>query len=373
MNQLKIVFIISHVHKSLQLEWMIDGLVRKNIQLSFILLGQSKTELSQFLHDKNLKVFHIPLAGKVSMILAFFKVFSILRREKPQVVHTHLYHANLIGLFAARLLGIKRRIYTRHHATLHHQYYPKAVYIDRFINKLATHIIIPSNSLYETLVNLEGVHSDKIRSIPHGFDLAYFSTRDTTIEKFKSKYKLKGSHPVVGVIARHTEWKGIQFIIPAFREILKEYPNAHLVLANAGGDFEKEIAAMMLAIPDANQTIIPFENDVAPLYHCFDIFIHAPIDSKCEAFGQTYVEALAAGIPSIFTLSGIANEFIVNGVNALVVDYKQSEMIAFNIRRLLNDPPLSKRLIEQGRVYVEKRFSIDQMTTRLEKLYLTGE
>jgi hypothetical protein len=62
-----------------------------------------------------------------------------------------------------------------------------------------------------------------------------------------------------------------------------------------------------------------------------------PIDDTIEAFGQTYIEALISGVPSVFTLSGVASEFIENGKNALVVDYKNSEQISVAIDQILTN------------------------------------
>ena len=94
-----------------------------------------------------------------------------------------------------------------------------------------------------------------------------------------------------------------------------------------------------------------------------------PIDENCEAFGQTYVEALASGIPSIFTLSGIANEFIINERNALVVPYKNSDAIYNSCIRLLNDKTLCNSLIENGKKDVTQKFQLEQMINSLEALY----
>ncbi|CAN5522964.1 hypothetical protein BH10BAC4_BH10BAC4_05870 [soil metagenome] len=374
MKPLKVAFIIAHVSKSLQLEWMIDSLAKKDIQLSFILLGETETEFHRFLKSRNFEVIAIPLAGRLSMISAFFVVRSVLSRMQPDAVHTHLYHGNIVGLSAAWMLGIKKRIYTRHHGTIHHDNFPKAVFIDRLVNKLATHIILPAKSLYEIVVEREGARPDKIRYVPHGFNLDYFSSQNNEeTDRLKKKYNLAKSYPVVGVIARHTEWKGVQYVIPAFIEILSKFPEAHLVLANANGDYHQEILKQLSLIPKDKYTLIGFESETASLYHCFTIFVHLPVDSSCEAFGQTYVEALASGVPSVFTLSGIANEFIQDGVNALVVKYRDSQSAEHAMTRLLNDNGLATELKRQGAISVRKLFAIDEMTRRLEKIYTTGE
>ena len=101
----------------------------------------------------------------------------------------------------------------------------------------------------------------------------------------------------------------------------------------------------------------------------FDVYVHVPIDAELEAFGQTYVEALAAGIPSVFTRSGVAREFIRHEHNALLVDFQNAEQVYQAIGRLLTDAVLRDTLIKNGREDIKVPFSLETMMNKLEKLY----
>ena len=87
-----------------------------------------------------------------------------------------------------------------------------------------------------------------------------------------------------------------------------------------------------------------------------------------EAFGQTYIEALASGVPSIFTLSGVANEFIINERNAMVVSYQNSIDVYEKLIRLLGDISLRNQLVKNGRDDVEK-FALDPYTKKMINFY----
>ena len=189
------------------------------------------------------------------------------------------------------------------------------------------------------------------------------------VNLLKKKYSINSEYPVVGVISRFTKWKGVQYIIPAFKNLLKVYPNACLFLANANGDYFPELEKMLAEIPSPNVRIVSFEKDIFTLYQLFDIFVHVPIDGEAEAFGQTYVESLAAGVPSIFTLSGIAREFIVDEKNALVVPFKDASSIELKMLKLLKDAKLQNSLIECGKVSVKSRFQLNVMMKNLVKIY----
>jgi glycosyltransferase involved in cell wall biosynthesis len=114
---------------------------------------------------------------------------------------------------------------------------------------------------------------------------------------------------------------------------------------------------------------IEFEKDLYSLYQLFDVYVHVPVDECAEAFGQTYVEALAAGIPSVFTLSGVAREFVKNEKNALVVPFKDTNAIYESIVRLLDNNHLAEQLSVQGKEDVNQLFVIDKMMNSLFLLY----
>ena len=127
------------------------------------------------------------------------------------------------------------------------------------------------------------------------------------VKRIKSAYNTGNQYPVIGVVARWLEWKGIQYVIPAFEKLLFHYPNARLCLFNGSesAEYGKEIKNTWHT-KSQNYIIASFEYNVYDLFQLFDFYVHVPVNNTCEAFGQTYIEALAAGIPSIFTLSGVA-------------------------------------------------------------------
>ena len=370
-NKIKITYIISDIDKALAFEWIATELDKNIFDLSFILLNKTLDAfLQKWLQERQIPVFFVKYESKKDFWTAFWKVRGILSENKTKIIHCHLFDANLVGLLAGKSLGIKRRIFTRHYATLHHQYFPRAVYYDRFINYLATDIVAISKNVENVLLNMENVAAKKITLIYHGLQVETFANPPlSNIEDLKIKYNLKEKYPVIGVVARWTHLKGIQHIIPAFKKILITYPNACLVLANATGDYTDEIEHLLQEIPEKSYIKVAFEQDVPALYHTFDVYVHTPINEQVEAFGQTYVEALATGIPSVFTLSGVAAEFIKHQENALVVDFCDSEAISRAVVEILNDEKKAKALVQAGKNSI-KRFYLANFIDETTKLYL---
>jgi glycosyltransferase involved in cell wall biosynthesis len=346
-----------------------EELDRKRFALSFLLLNPGDSVLETFLRGRGEDVLRIEYRGKKDLPGAIFRIARFLRRRNTRVVHCHLFDACVAGLVGARLAGVEKRLYTRHYATYHQVYFPRAVYYDQFINAQATGIVAISRNVTCAL-RKEGVNPRKVQLVHHGFRLEEFGKVPAgRVAALQTKYGLASKGPVVGVISRYFELKGIQYVIPAFKRLLDRFPGAHLVLANATGDYTNTIRALLNELPAGSYTEIRFEEDVAALYGLFDVFLHVPINEHLEAFGQTYVEALAAGVPSVFTLSGVAPEFIEDGHNALVVPFCDAEAIYRATARLLDNAPLRQALVARGRSDVQGRFSLRTMIQKLEELY----
>lgn len=329
------------------------------------------TELERYLRANEIPVERVYFTGKKSNYFsAFYKVYKLLKRNKIDCVHAHLFDANIIGIPAAYFAGVPKRVHTRHHGTWHHIHYPHAVYYDKLVNRLSTTIVAISNNLLKVLVERDKANPTKIRLIHHGFKLNLFNEiSENRLLEIRTKYNPDERYPVIGVIGRYIDFKGIQFVVPAFKQILKTYPEALLILANGVGKHEPVIRKLLEEIPAKNYKEVPFEKDIFAFYKVFDVFVHAPIDIDSEAFGQTFVEALAAGIPSVFTLAGVADEFIVDHKNALVVPFENSERIASAVIELLSNKELCKQLNTQGRQDVQNLFTLDKMIHKLEAIY----
>ncbi|HMX61397.1 MAG: glycosyltransferase family 4 protein [Chitinophagales bacterium] len=369
--QRKITYILFGIDKAPAFEWIIDNIDAQRFQLEFILIsGNQHTHIESHCVQQKITYHVISYRSKKDIPRCVFQVYSVLRKTKPDAVHAHIFEGGLIGITAAFLARVPKRIYTRHYSSYHHQFHPNGIKYDRIINKLSTHIIAICNNVKNILVQWENVPEAKITLIRHGFDLNdFYHVDEARIAAVQHKYNPKKLAPIIGVVSRFTYWKGIQYTIPAFKTILQKYPNAHLVLANANGDYKKEILALLSELPETSYTTIKFENDNAALFKLFDVFVHVPIDQHVEAFGQIYVEALATSTPSVFTLSGVSPEFITNEENALVVDFKNSQEIANAVLRILDDDSLRQHLKQNAKNQLDNYFSLNLMIKNLEQLY----
>ncbi|MEM7162583.1 MAG: glycosyltransferase family 4 protein [Bacteroidota bacterium] len=365
----KVTYILANIDKAFAFEWISFHLDKEKFDLSFILLNNDDTEIESYLRNIGVPVIRIKNKSKRYYPLTFFRLVAALRKFSPDIIHCHIFDAAFLGLMAGKLLGIKKRIYTRHHASYNHQFVKKMIPFDKVCNRCASDIVAISKNVENVLMELENVPKSKIRLIHHGFDLKVFeSINFDKVNLLKQRYGTENKYPVIGVIARWFELKGIEYVIDAFKKLLNDYPDAHLVLANAKGPHKEIIEQKLSTIPKTNCTTIQFEKDLPHLYCLFDVFTHVPINESIEAFGQIYIEALAAEVPSIFTLSGVAPEFITHKENAMVVNFKSSEEILKAMKEILINQDLREKLIRNGKFSIQK-FDLIPFIQKLEQLY----
>ncbi len=343
---------------------------KSKYEVSFILMNPELPKMYQIFKERGHQVEWIKYHNKKELISAVFHVRRLFSKLKPDIVHTHFIDASLVGLIAARLSGIEKRVHTRHNSMENHDYFPHGVYYDRFVNSLSKKIIAITEMVAEVLIQKEKVDPEKVEVIHHGYDFAQLKNNEATTRELRQKYNLTESYPVVGVNSRFIPLKGIQYIIPAFAKLAQSYSNAKLVLANATGYFTNEINSLLKEhLLPSQYVLIEFESHIFDLYKNFDIFVHVPVDRESEAFGLIYIEALSMEVPSVFTISGIAIDFIEDQVNALVVPYKDSNAIYEAVNLILEDKKLREKIVLQGKSDVQQLFDIRNTIAKLDSLY----
>jgi glycosyltransferase involved in cell wall biosynthesis len=367
---MNICYIISDIDKAVYFEQTALALRKEKVNLSFILINCSNKGLHTFLIENNFEVHTLENESLLKSGRAIIKCRAILKDMKVDSVHCHMAQANWIGLWGSKLAGVSQRIFTRHSGEPLFLHWKEKM-IDKIQNRLATKIIAITKMIDE-LLEKQGVPASKRLLIPHGFQLELFRNPDLReVNRINTLYNPEEAYPVIGVNARWMKWKGIEYIIAAFKTIQESYPNAKLILfgGSPSADNFNNISKLLTSLPKSSYLNVSFESNVYALYSVMNIYVHVPINPTCEAFGQTYVEALAAGIPSIFTLSGVACEFIEHEKNALVVPFKNSSAIYESMIQLLENSELRNHIIQQGKQDVQELFSFNQYISNLVELY----
>lgn len=365
---MRIAYVISLTEKSIGFEHLFEHLKSEHLDFHIILINEKPSILYNNLKAKGISITELYYSGKKSIPKLILKTRRILKKQKVDIVHTHLLEGGFIGGFAARLAGIPRRIYTRHHGDAHFYETKRGRLYDRLIHSFHDTIICLSTGHYNFLKNQEKL-GDKLVLVPNFVDPKIYDISEETKTRIRKKYGFSNDRLNIGINSRWTELKGLQYVLPAIINIYKkaEIP-FHLYLFNAKGNYSAEVEKLLANLPDSQYTATVFESEIMAIYPELDIFIHCPVRETAESFGLVYVEALGSGTPSVFTLSGIAHDIVVPGKNALVVDFCSPVQIEEAIEKLAKNSELRRTFASQP-AEIRELFSIKIHANRLLKIY----
>jgi len=275
----------------------------------------------------------------------------------------HMHYASM----TARRLGAPLVL----HGGLHPQdgwgFDRKVIY--RLIEKADAYI---ANTTFERDFLLgKDIDSRKIHVVGVGTDPDKFS--GVNGDAIRRKYEL-GEHPVITYMGQQGGHKGIDTLLKALPLVWRQAPEARLILAGSRTKYSEVIDAMIAEMtPDEQAKIVVIPNfeerEKAEIIAAGDLFASP---SGFESFGITFLEAWTAGKPVIGCRSGAIPSVITDGLNGILVDYKDYRELAGAILELIFDAPLRNRLAENGRQLVLKNYTWEIVARKFRSIYHTA-
>lgn len=300
---------------------------------------------------------------------SLWEMWNFLRKEKPQIVHTHTPKAGIIGMLAARLAGVPHRLHTVAGLPLMEATGIKRKILN-FVEKLtyssATRVYPNSKGLYDFILQNNFTQSNKLKIIANGssngINTTFFSPDQVTeLERvaLREKLNIQPDDFVFVFVGRIVSDKGINELIKAFSE-LKTAENNELTsikLLLVGG-LESDLDPLhpeTLAEINQNKGIISagFQQDVRPFFAISDALA---FPSYREGFPNVVMQAGAMGLPSIVSDINGCNEIIVEGENGLIIPPKNVEKLKEKMLTLARDKNLYIKLKENSRRMIENRY-----------------
>jgi len=286
-----------------------------------------------------------------------------LRREEIDLVHAHMYRAEVIGTRAAVAAGVPVIMATVHSSRVRSA---DDVALLASLTPSMDRLIVPSASI-EHKVRCEGREGSRFAVIPSGVDLSRFATPMPRCG-VRDEFGIPRSAPLVGVVARLEPEKGHRFMVEAMPAILDAAPDAWLLVVGEGSEAGslRERARALGASVARRIVFTGRREDVSAI--TADLTV-AVLPSLREAQGISILEAMARRVPVVAAAVGGVPEGVTPGVDGLLVPPGDPSALAEAIGRLLTDPALRERLGEAGYRTVAERFSIDAQVRRIESVY----
>ncbi len=303
--------------------------------------------------------------------LGFLRLMRQIRRVKPDVVHTWLYHADLLGGLAARLAGVSAIGWCIRNSNLDKD---KTKLSTRAVVRLCASISswVPSQilSCSEAARQIHvalGYAAEKMRVVPNGFDLARFKQDGDARSAVRAELGIADSTPLVGLIGRFDPQKNHAGFFEAAGILSRQMPHVHFVLAGRG--IEQNNAVLMQPINKAgvlaNTHLLGLRDDVPRLMAALDVLASS---SYGEAFPNVLGEAMACGVSCAVTDVG-DSAYIVGDTGRVVASSDMRGLAAALEDLLALSPPEKVTLGERARARVAAHFEIGRVVQQYENFY----
>jgi glycosyltransferase involved in cell wall biosynthesis len=298
-------------------------------------------------------------------------VASHLAAVNADVVHNHMYRAEVVGTQAAWALAAAGRRRPLVVGTVHSSRVRSEE--DRELLRRLTpkmdHLIAVSRAIVRKLED-EGRVAAPISLIYNGVDLARYDEPEVCCT-LQAEYGIPAGAPVVGVVARLEPEKGHPTLLDAWPLVLASVPNAHLLIVGEGSQREalEEQAANLASVAFAAPASVHFtgrRDDVPAVTAALDV---AVLPSYREAQGLSILEAMALARPVVASAVGGIPEMVEDGRTGLLVPPRDPAALAAAITRLLLDHPFADTLGKAGKDLVHERFCVELMVRAVESIY----
>ena len=289
--------------------------------------------------------------------LAVFRIAAEMRRFRPDVVNSHSGRDTILAGLAARLVRPRPLVVRTRHLIL--PITSRATY-----SWLPDHVVTVSVAVRENLI-ASGVAPQRITAITTGVDCQRFDPA-IVAPVLRRELGLADDAFVVGMVAILRMKKGHQDLLDAAVDVVKVLPQAVFVIAGDGpqrDNIERGIAERGL---QAHVRLLGLRRDIPEVLRSLNLFV---LPTHEEAFGTSYLEAQAMGLPVIATRVGGVPEAVNEGVTGLLVPAKNPQALAAAIIELGRDPQRRSAMSAAGRPWVQAGHTTERMAERMIDLY----
>jgi glycosyltransferase involved in cell wall biosynthesis len=277
--------------------------------------------------------------------------------ESPDLLHTHMVHADVYGSIAAHVLRVPF-VSTRHNDDRY--LLGPFRYVDRAFMHGARRIIAISDAVREFHAHA-GLPAEKIITIHYGLDHVPAQPSEVTPEGAG----IVPGAPLVLAIGRLIEQKDHATLLHAFARVRREWDDARLAILGWGRlEEQTKLLAHTLGLEDS--VLVLGRVEPRDWLVRADVFAHT---SRWEGFGIVLLEAMLAGLPIVATRVSAVPEIVADGKTGLLSEPGDASGVASQLSALLADPERRKELGAAGRARAQQEFSVDRMADRTVAVY----
>jgi glycosyltransferase involved in cell wall biosynthesis len=336
--------------------------------------GASEGSLRDLAVANGLRLALIPELGREisprSDLVTLVKLYRLMRRERPHVVHTHTAKAGFVGRIAARLAGVPVVLHTFHGHVFHGYFSPARtrlfLWIERLGARLSSRIITISPRLRDEIAQYGVTRSERIEVIPLGFELDAFASQPRASGDFRRSLGIPVGAKLIGAVGRLVPIKNISLLLEAAALARREAPELRVVLVG-DGELRADLEAQAAALEMTEAVVFAgWRRDLPSVYADLDAVV---ISSHNEGTPASLIEAMATGCPVIATRVGGVPDLIVDGETGRLVPPGNREALAVALLALFRESARTARMAELAQRRVLERYQAERLVADVDRLY----
>lgn len=306
-------------------------------------------------------------------IRCFLKLLSLFRKNRYDIVHTHSAKAGILGRIAAKIACRKTVVIHTVHGLSFHEF--QSPFLNWFyitaekITSFFTDRYICVGEVMRNKSLIAGIgRKEKYSVIYSGFEVQPYLDADKNRDKTRNALGIKENEKVIGMVGRLYHLKGQEYLMQAFVNLAKDFPEARLLIVGDGilrpklENFAREHQVIERIIFTG---LVPPAR-IPELISSMDILAHT---SLREGLPKAVAQGFAGGKPVIaFDVDG-SRELVVNGRTGYLIPPKDIKLLEEKLRFLLQNPAISYTMGEEGRRVVLNLFPVEKMVNSIEKIY----
>jgi glycosyltransferase involved in cell wall biosynthesis len=369
---MRITFIIDHFSHALggtenQLEKLIQGLSTE-FEIELISFRPSEWLVTRGRDPgRRVSVFQINNFRRSYTYCNFLRLIRHLRETKPDVVHTFFPVANILGVMAARLAGVRNIVASRrdYGEWMSRRY----LLMSRFANLFVDRIVTNSNQVKRLTEQVEKYPGNRIIVIYNGIDLGAFHRSTPNIE-IRRKLQIPDGKKVIGLIANYRPMKRHETFVHAARDIIQERDDIDFVIVGQNavpGEPKKAIQQLVTSLGIGQRVHFAHaDGNVQDFLSLLDVGVNC---SEGEGLSNAIMEYMAAEIPCVVSSSGGNLDLIADGVNGHTFSLGDHHALAKNILHIVNDEAARLRFTHKAKEKLCKEMSLENMIAQFTQLY----
>lgn len=366
-KKVKICFLITGLNiggAEMMLYRLIEKLDKSRYEIVVISI-LSLGEIAFKIRKLGIEVISLEMKSKLD-ISVIMRLVRLLKEKKPTILHSYLYHANLLGRIAGKIAGVPLIISSIRNTIFGGKIRELMLRYTDFCADATTIICeAAANRMYERKV----VPKEKLHVIYNGIDpqLYQIYKRDDK-DKILSRLSLSTGVPVLLTVGRLQQQKGYQYLIQSSFELKNRGHNFVWLIAGEG-ELRPYLEQLIISYKLQQEIrLLGIRDDVPMLLCASDIFV---LSSLWEGLPGVVLEAMAAGLPVVATNVGGTPELVEDGINGFLVPPANPTMMADAIEKLFKMSEEGRRKMgDVGMEIVKEKFTIDKMVSGHEQLYM---